>query len=402
MARKPMGLPSGMDIHHGSIRIRFMLNGRRRSETLPYPPTQKGIKSASQVSDQVNGLIKLGLLDDDKYAELFPNSSNIIGGKINFGEYAQLWLDSRAVVGGTKVNYTGALNLYWMPTLALVRIDLITTTLLRRTMATIKWTSPAVKRNAIVKLSTILKSAVAEELIPKNPAGILELPKRSKKEIDPFTLDEANTIIEKMYQHDHWPSTIYAAFFEFVFFTGMRLSEALALRWDAVDLEKKTAHVCRGIALGEVVERTKTGGERVVLLNVRALHALEFARAYAERRKKGKGKVLETPFIFPPSKNSEYVKQTSDLHKQWIPTLKALNIRRRPPYNCRHTYATICIMSGMNPAFISQQLGHSVQMLLSTYARWINSSSDWSELEKLQIGPKLVPAQISALQAIDR
>ena len=397
MARKPVGLPAGMDIHHGSIRIRFMWNGSRRSETLPYPPTQKGLKSASQVIDQVKGLIKLGLLDDDKYVELFPSSSNVAGGKINFGEYAQLWLDSREVVDGTKLNYTGALNLYWMPALALVRIDLITTTLLRRTMATIKWKSPAVKRNAIVKLSTILSSAVSEELISKNPAAVLDLPKRSKKEIDPFSLEEANDIIAKMYQHEHWPSTIYAAFFEFVFFTGMRLSEALALRWDAVDVEKRVAHVCRGIALGEVVERTKTGSDRFVLLNERALHALEFAKQYADRRRRGKGKILKTPFIFPPSKNAEYVKQTSDLHGQWVPTLKALNIRRRPPYNCRHTYATICIMSGMNPAFISQQLGHSVQMLLSTYARWINSSSDWSELEKLQIGPKLVPAQISAL-----
>lgn len=402
MARKPMGLPAGMDLHHGSIRIRFMWNGSRRSETLPYPATQKGIKSASQVVDQVKGLIKLGLLDDDKYAELFPSSSNVAGGKISFGEYAQLWLDSREVVAGTKGNYKGALNRYWMPGLALVRIDLITTTLLRRVMASREWKSPGVKRNAISKLSTILNSAVSEELIQKNPAAILELPKRSKKEIDPFTLEEANLIIAKMYEHDHWPSTIYAAFFEFVFFTGMRLSEALAMRWDAIDEEKRTAHVCRGIALGEVVERTKTGSDRFVLLNDRALHALAFAKEYAERRKNGKGKVLETPFIFPPSKNSEYVKQTSDLHKQWIPTLKALNIRRRPPYNCRHTYATICIMSGMNPAFISQQLGHSVQMLLSTYARWINSSSDWSEMEKLQIGPKLVPAQISAPQAIDR
>ena len=37
-------------------------------------------------------------------------------------------------------------------------------------------------------------------------------------------------------------------------------------------------------------------------------------------------------------------------------------------------------MSGLNPAFIAQQLGHSVQMLPSTYARWLNSSSDWGEL----------------------
>ena len=72
-------------------------------------------------------------------------------------------------------------------------------------------------------------------------------------------------------------------------------------------------------------------------------------------------------------------------------------ISHRLPYNCRHTYATIRVMSGLNPAFISQQLGHSVQMLLSTYAHWFDSSSDWSELEKLQIGPKWVPAETSEL-----
>ncbi len=40
-------------------------------------------------------------------------------------------------------------------------------------------------------------------------------------------------------------------------------------------------------------------------------------------------------------------------------------------------------MPGMNPAFIANQLGHSVELLLSTYAKWISSSSDWRELEKL-------------------
>lgn len=390
MAGKPLDLPPGIDVHYGSLRIRFTWEGSRRSETLPYPATQKGIKAASQLRDKVNSLIKLGLLDHDKYAELFPSSTAVAGGTPMFGEYAQLWLDSREITAGTRLNYKSALNLYWMPHLAMVRIDLITTTLLRRIIAAISWSSPNVKRNAITRLSTILEGAVREGLIPKNPAAILDLPKRSKKEIDPFTLDEANAIIARLYQHKHWPSLIYAAFFEFVFFSGLRLSEALAVRWDAVDLEKKTVHVKRTVAQGLVEERTKTGKDRFVLLNDRALHAIEYAKEYAERRKDRKGKVTEMPYVFPPSKSSEYVKQTSDLHKQWVPVLNELGIRRRPPYNCRHTYATICLMSGLNPAFIAQQLGHSVQMLLSTYARWINSSNDWQELQKLQIGPKLV------------
>ena len=53
-------------------------------------------------------------------------------------------------------------------------------------------------------------------------------------------------------------------------------------------------------------------------------------------------------------------------------------------------------MAGMNPAFIAAQLGHSVQVLLSTYAKWINSPNDWAELDKLKIlesGTKVVRAK---------
>lgn len=86
----------------------------------------------------------------------------------------------------------------------------------------------------------------------------------------------------------------------------------------------------------------------------------------------------------------------ADLLAPGRPALLAWVIRVRPPYNCRHTYATIGLMSGLNPSFIAQQLGHSVHMLLTTSARWINSSSDWSELETLQLGIKMVSAAISA------
>ena len=153
--------------------------------------------------------------------------------------------------------------------------------------------------------------------------------------------------------------------------------------------------LCRTVALGVIEERTKNRGDRFVLLNERAMHALEFARAYAERRKMGVGKVTETPYVFTPSKNNEYIKQTSDLHHQWCPVLKALGVSYRLPYNCRHTYATICAMSGINPAFISQQLGHRARLLLSTYTRWINSSSDWSALEPLNIASKSISATSS-------
>lgn len=63
----------------------------------------------------------------------------------------------------------------------------------------------------------------------------------------------------------------------------------------------------------------------------------------------------------------------------------------------RHTYATLCLRCGMNPAFIAGQVGHSVQILLSTHAKWISSPYDWSELGMLnltQAGTNLVHAKI--------
>lgn len=235
--------------------------------------------------------------------------------------------------------------------------------------------------------------ASGDHLLQKNPAESLELPKRTRKEVDPFQLAEAERIIDRLYQTAHWPILIYAALFEFLFFTGLRISEALALQWQDVDWAHRTAHVRRTVALGKLEERTKTGSDRFVLLNQRTLRALWFAKAYADRRLLGIGRVTSTPHVLLPSKGQVHIKQTSDVHFQWRPTLQALGIRYRPPYNCRHTYATICLMSGLKPAFIAQQLGHSVQMLLTTYARWINSSSDWDELDKLEIGIKLVSNQ---------
>lgn len=388
MARIPMGLPAGVEVRGDTLRIRFTWNGKRHSETLTLPPTKAGIAAASRLRDQVKDYIKHGLLDERRYAELFPGSAYAPAGQ-TFCQYAQLWLDSRAIAGGTRKNYVSALNTYWMRHLGFTPLAAVTPSLLRQIVAEIEWSSDGVKRNALTKLGTILSSAVADGLLPRNPAESIELPAKLKKAIDPFRQDEADRIIARLYEAEHWPSRIYAAFFEFCFYTGVRLSEGLALRWDAVDLGKRTAHICRTVALGVVEERTKTGADRVILLNDRAMHALEYARQYAERRAAGDGRIKEFPYCFPPSKNAEFVQQTSDLHHQWRPTLKALGVRYRPPYNCRHTYATMCLMAGMTPAFIAKQLGHSVQMLLSTYAHWISGESDWAELAKLQTAPKV-------------
>ncbi|WP_366769026.1 integrase [uncultured Pseudomonas sp.] len=87
--------------------------------------------------------------------------------------------------------------------------------------------------------------------------------------------------------------------------------------------------------------------------------------------------------MLQPGKGGLWINEPSVTIRSFKSAPKALNIRERSQYDTRHAYATLCLMPGMNPAFIANQLGHSVELLLSTYAKWISSSSDWRELEKL-------------------
>ena len=198
-------------------------------------------------------------------------------------------------------------------------------------------------------------------------------------------ISAGNQIIDHLYKTLPHSMRIYAAYFEFALYTGMRPSEIAALRWEEVDKEKRLVNVCRIVADYKIEERTKTRNVRQVMLNSRALHALEQAELEAQQRAlQSRRKRAESPYVFPPTKNFEFIQQSSVTDKHFQAALTELGIRARRQYNCRHTYATMCLMAGMNPAFIATQLGHSVQMLLSTYARWINSSTDWSELGKLE------------------
>ncbi|MBL0793692.1 tyrosine-type recombinase/integrase [Pseudomonas sp. B7] len=379
MDRKSVDLPTGVEFVGPSIRIRFSWNKKRCCETLPFPQTAKGIAAAASLRSQVKQLDKLGALTPQKYAELFPGTRSAeVQTMPIFFDYAQDWLDSLQIVESTRKNYRSTLQNYWVPYLAAKPLDKITPVILRKVVNDIQWTSPVRRKDAIRLMTTIFAQAVRDELIHRNPASSIPPTRVTKREIDPFARAEADLIIAKLYELTSGLQQIYAIFFEFSFYTGMRPGEAMALRWEEIDMRKKTAKVCRIRIYGKIQERTKTKRSREVLLNDRAIKALEKARPLTAAR---------SDYVFAPEgsgdKSELYIRSETGPKRYWLSALRKLGIRHRRMYDTRHTYATMCLMSGMNPAFIAAQLGHSVQVLLSTYAKWISSPSDWAELEKL-------------------
>ena len=58
---------------------------------------------------------------------------------------------------------------------------------------------------------------------------------------------------------------------------------------------------------------------------------------------------------------------------------------RQVLYNARHTYATMLLMDGVNPMFVADQLGHSLQMLIKRYTKWLHGDKNKQEIAKLSV-----------------
>ena len=70
--------------------------------------------------------------------------------------------------------------------------------------------------------------------------------------------------------------------------------------------------------------------------------------------------------------------------RYWYPLLDRLGIRRRPAYNSRHTFATLALLAGADPMWVSRQLGHAnMRLLLETYSRWMDRSDAGRNRAKL-------------------
>ena len=58
--------------------------------------------------------------------------------------------------------------------------------------------------------------------------------------------------------------------------------------------------------------------------------------------------------------------------KVWEPVLKRLGVRYRPPYQMRHTFATLAISVGENINWVARMLGHkSPVVTMERYNRFV-------------------------------
>ena len=177
-----------------------------------------------------------------------------------------------------------------------------------------------------------------------------------KTRVDPFSLEEVQKILANV-------PAAHEPFYTVAFFTAMRTSELLGLKWDAVDFARSQILVRETWVCGGLDTPKTDGSDRVIDLSTPVRAALERQRKLTA--------AVSSEFVFCAT-NGQPLSRHNLANRIWRPTLKALGLRHRRPYQTRHTAATLWLAAGEAPEWIAKQMGHtSTKMLFTVYSRFV-------------------------------
>jgi integrase len=206
-------------------------------------------------------------------------------------------------------------------------------------------------------LSLILKEAITDEIIDRNPLSIELAPAGRAKEKKPFTMDDIRLMLS--IEKDGW----FRDYLIIAFFTGLRIGEAFALEWRHIDFKDKIIYVMQAIS-GGVIGTPKTPS------SIRTIDMLPIVEQ-ALRRQFGRTGKLDS-FIFLNKYNRVFKDRSYIRKMMWRPLLEQCGLEYREFYSTRHTFASLMLSQSEEPMWVSAMLGHkNLAITLSVYAKYI-------------------------------
>ncbi|MCW8886146.1 MAG: site-specific integrase [Motiliproteus sp.] len=228
--------------------------------------------------------------------------------------------------------------------------------------------SPKTVNNRMGILRMIFEEA-ADRFSFENPYRNIKPLKLQRIHIEPFSLVEVNRVLDTVRPD-------YRNYYTVRFYSGMRTGEIDGLRWEYVDFERRQILV-RETLVGGHVEYTKTDGSQ------REIPMLGPVYDALKAQYEATGKLSRYVFC---NSEGEPLDQNNVTKRVWYPLLRHLGMKKRRPYQTRHTAATLFLASGENPEWVARVLGHSsTEMLFKVYSRYIPNLTrqDGSAFESL-------------------
>ncbi len=318
------------------------------------------------------------------------------------GAFLSYWLDSVVkpnLAPLSYVSYEGSVRLYIAPHLGSKRLDRLTVRDVREWLTKLstvcqccaqgkdKKREPSRRRCCAIgeccesypsrrviqaardALRAALTHAVAEELISKNVASLVKVPKPRRRRIKPWSVAEASQFLtDAAARDDH----LFAAWV-LVLCLGLRRGEVLGLTWKSVDFERGELYVDHQIqrAGRQILHReTKTeDSDDFLPLPALCLKALRMRRAQQIGDRKAAGELWQNShdLVFTTKYGTPI--EPGNLTRMFALRARRAGLREIPLRNTRHTCSSLLVALKVHPKVAQRILRHSqIAMTMEVYA----------------------------------
>lgn len=376
----------------GNLFFDFRYEGKRCREQTLLTDTATNRKKLERVLKQIEREIAAGVFD---YLSYFPNSKTYIKAELDkdkggaekteesttplFKDFCWQWYEENAI--RWKESYTKIiqcnLNKYLVPEFGDQAVGSISRASILQFRASLAKVQPETKTkplsndriNHIMTPLRMIFEEATERFEFNTPFRNIKPLKVQTTDVEPFSLEEVQLIISKV-RHD------FRDYFLIRFFTGMRTGEVDGLQWKYVDIDKRQILIRETVVQGKVSSTKNLGSKRII----------EMSAPVAEAFKRLQENALPSDKFVFTNKVGKPLEHRNVTQRVWYPLLDQLGLKRRNPYQTRHSAATLWLAAGESPEWIARQMGHSTtRMLFTIYSRYVPNLTrqDGSAIDRL-------------------
>ncbi|GGS73406.1 site-specific integrase [Planobispora rosea] len=236
--------------------------------------------------------------------------------------------------------------------------------------------------DAYMTLRAALSNAVREEILSRNVAANVKMSVPRKRKVRPWSVEEARAFLESARTHEDPMYPVYVL----VLVLGLRLGEALGLRWEDVDLgnaEMTIGWQLQRVA-GQLLHRqTKTDASDATLpfpeIVTTALRARR--RAHDVAREAAGDSWQETGLVFTTASGRPV--EPSNFRRSFARACDRAGVRKVNVHATRKTCASLLVALDVHPRVAMQILRHSqISVTMNIYSE-VSSEETRKALKKL-------------------
>ena len=237
-------MSAGLEVRGKSMRIwmKPISTEPPIKETLDWPFTPENAEKAKKLA----GLIKLEIeLDQFNLAKHFPQSKHLKKNQMSYYIVQYREMIRLEVAPSTFDGYCSQIKKHIFPKWAKVHPKDIDTAIVKKWINELKENlAPKTVREVVTRLAAIHDLWRQENKISYNPFETIVIKQLDNLEPDPFTKTEISIILATISSSD------IQNLLPCIFWTGLSISEQIAIAWEDIDIEKGTIQINRNHVKG--------------------------------------------------------------------------------------------------------------------------------------------------------